>query len=218
MNPFWMIVCLSLVLTQLVTLWWGRINLDPDAPPVPLAASADLRALLSDMESLYAEAGRLYTRAGVTAAEQTGAPAVLQREDLLLRLRDLERELALEGAEIRVSLDLESWLASGSLSEPGTEDEASLSAYLQGLMNWMTMAGEGRFPGLSRASLIPGSGSAYPALSFEAGEQAVKLGRILRDFPANAEGWELMEFDLARTADPGAWWMRGSFLYRQAAP
>lgn len=178
-------------------------------PIAPIQMRSDILGLAAEIASLY---GEIHPEENRFEPYQSASDGLsLQRESLLLRLRDLESGLRDRGTDSRICLDLESWMAGNLRQESSTDDH--INGYLNDIHDWMLHLDKAEATTVDRLRIDPNSGPGLPVISFEAQGHPVELGRLLLSVPGRAGQWRLEEFDLIQTDSHHLWWMRGSFLY-----
>lgn len=208
----WLLLWIVLLLCQILTAWITRGS--GEVPPIVVAERREVLELAGATLREW-ERSAFIPEAPSTREERiAGTNDLLEREEGLLRLRDLEARLRQTGAEVSVAEDFVSWQAGqGGTTRIQVEGDRGL-AYLSGIIDWLKSFIEGRGEvQLERAQLHPGTRIAYPSLSFELRGRADRLGEGLLDQLEASPDWVLKELDLNRLEGTGDWWLRGSSEY-----
>lgn len=213
----WLFLWILLLLCQILTAWLTRGG-GGVPPPVVAAERRELLELAGATLREWERSAFIPASRGLRKGRIAGPNDLFEREEGLLRLRDLEARLRKTGAEVSVAADFVSWQESqGGTTRIEIEGDRGLS-YLSGVIGWLEafLEGEGGVQ-LERAHLHPGTRNAYPSLSFELSGGAERLGEgLLRQLEASPD-WVLKELDLNRLARRGDWWLRGSSEYASKA-
>ncbi|MFO7725205.1 MAG: hypothetical protein R6V45_06605 [Oceanipulchritudo sp.] len=209
----WLLLWLVLLLCQILTAW---ILQDATEPPLPMVAMdrGELEELAGKTLREWDRKALMPPRTVARGGRIPGRSELLEREECLLRLRDLEERLRKTGTEVTVAEDFVTWQEGlgGKMELPG--DGHRGLAYLFSIAQWLESLSEG--PGgirLERALLHPGTHSAYPSLSFELSGHVESLGSGLLSHLEASSDWILKELDLNRSARRDEWWLRGSSEY-----
>ena len=134
---------------------------------------------------------------------------LMTRESLILELTELESDIIKTGVEMEIVEDLQAYLRTLN----GSENVATLNAYISGIIDWMKPFFETRVDcRLERANLYPASVSNLPVLAFEISGRPQAMGESLLRY-ANYSQWQLDDLDLLMTGHQTSCWLRGSYSF-----
>jgi hypothetical protein len=217
MSRIWMILWIILLLSQAVTLWLSRAG--PSRAVVPDdAMAAELVSLASTTLEAWRELMPNPQQPG-PADYLTPQQEILQREALMLELRDTEKVLFDREVEINLTDDLQQWISvsagNGSLNDRGL----LLRQYIGNLNKWLSRFTDEAGPcTLNRLNLHPAGQSDFPAIAFEMSGSPPLMGRGLLALEQIGSAWKLQEMDLLRPGEALEWWLRGSFVFSGDRP
>lgn len=216
MKRLWLFIWLLLFIGQALGLWLVRTLLErtggysehPDPEMIELARSTIAAWPVHNQELQIAMAPEVVLPHDINPAQ-----ALLQREALLLRLREQESILAASGVDVSLTADLEAWLA----GRPELDTGAVVAGYLGEVLAWLEdVCDPNASTRLQRLAIHPDRWSEFPSLAFEwSGDPAV-MGAGLHAMGLSHGHWQLREMDLYRSGRGQAWWMRGSYSFAQS--
>jgi hypothetical protein len=212
MRLVWMILFIVLLLCQLIAFMAGGIP-QRRVPPVAAAADPDLLELAMQLRDAWIETiDPAMELADAGSRKDVGT--VLEREQLMLQLRDVQEVLSSLETEVRIAGELDAWLTSSSGDLQETGGRSTVLPYMAGLLGWLRpfLEPDGGVV-MERSFLVPESNSAYPSLSFELKGDPHQLGSCLLEYEERFGGWRLSELELNRDGDSSSWWLRGSYAF-----
>ncbi|MGA1204203.1 MAG: hypothetical protein ACO3ZW_00110 [Opitutales bacterium] len=213
MSGAWIYLWVLMLLTQLLTVWASRrIAGELDLPPVP--GDPELLQLATVTNQQWRILAGFSTGSAGGGRKGTGEDLLVRREELLLKLKDIEEVLGERGGEFSLAEDLQAYLAVAENSG----NPATINAYLDGLIKWMEPHVElDSLSRLQKLAIYPGTNATLPLFSFELGGDPRVMGSLLLESSSLSPGWALQEMDLVLS---GGWdgWIRGSCAFLGNSP
>ncbi|HKJ91132.1 MAG TPA: hypothetical protein VJ960_08380, partial [Oceanipulchritudo sp.] len=138
----WLLLWLVLLLCQILTAWITRGS--GEVPPVVVAERREVLNLAGATLREWERSAFISELPSTREERIAGTNELLEREEGLLRLRDLEARLRQTGAEVSVAEDFASWQAGQGGKVPiQVEGERGLT-YLSGIIDWLKSFIEGQ--------------------------------------------------------------------------
>ena len=209
MNKYWNYLWMILLLLQVITFWlsqrWARTN-----APAPYGINSELMDLARLTNQQWLRMGLLEETTGELSGDGSNDADLLERESLILQLKEAEDSLSLKGSQIELVDDLKKWGAAKDLRV----GRSQIGEYLINLLKWVSPFLEDSPPCiLQRLVLYPDTRSQSPSLAFELAGEPSSMGRSLLSFERNIPVWQLNELDIFRPGENENWWMRGSLSF-----
>lgn len=207
-GKYWIALWVFLLLLQVLTYWIARERIPVRAAAYP-PPDPDLLDLARVTQQQWPQLDETIRPAFLDSESLSRDEHLLQREALLLRLRDMQSGLSQSGAEVNLAGELENWIQGGL--DQGTQ--YSVSQYITNLVDWLERLQEN--PGacaVHRLSLHPDTRGTLPSVAFEFSGNPMEVGRQLLSLRSDRIPWRIREMDILRE-DSRGWWIRGSLSF-----
>ncbi|MEX0331319.1 MAG: hypothetical protein AB3N64_07860 [Puniceicoccaceae bacterium] len=208
-GKYWFVLWVLLLLLQVLTSWIMRDRF-PEVTLNTAALDADLLQLAEQTNATWQDwdVFPLPGQAGLNPRSRE--QDLIERESLLLQLKDIEEELYRPDIEMQVADDLELWLKGDRQSQ----SEYSITQYIRILIDWLQLVvQESEKFSLEKVSLYPDPSGRLPLLAFEFSGNPIAIGRTLLSLPSDRMLWKLGEMDMIQEEGGQAWWIRGSLSF-----
>ncbi|MEX0326545.1 MAG: hypothetical protein AB3N33_10720 [Puniceicoccaceae bacterium] len=208
-GKYWVFIWLFLLLLEVLTYWIMRDRLqEVDASSRPLDEALIQLAEETNKAWLDWDVKNSPVPAGLV--QWSDEHDLIERESLLLQLKDVQSGLIRPGIRMQIAEDLERWLEGGQ----SIQSQYSISQYIGNLIDWLQLLGQGtgRFS-VESLSLHPDTEGTLPSLAFEFSGNPIDVGRTLLTLESGRIPWRLKEIDLIREEGGGSWWIRGSLSF-----